>query len=696
MQSDAPTRVSAAIAVGWGAAGAAACAAVAGLEPNMVEEGLVLHVAQRLVAGEHLYRDIVFFTGPLVFELLAALFRLFGEEIFVARAAAALLHGVTTGVVYAFARRAGVGALAHAAASVVAAAPLLLFPLFAIYYYTPFAFCLSTLAAYCALRGIGSSRWAFAAGVLVSAVALCKQTLGVMLALGLLVALLGCAPAGRRVVATRALALGGLISATLTIGFYVWIGDLDEMVRWLVMVPLSLEESFRSPFMNLWPPGRFAPEITANRVLYLPNLYILHYGVFSITSAWMTFATQVLYALPFLTLGATLLLRLRGPLPAAVWLNAAVVLTLGSNLFPRADWGHLVFALPSSGVQLVLLLGVALHSRKARRVAASIPVAATALAGVAIAVWLNGLATRPTWGARVPLRPVSDSYRAPQIPRVIHYVREHVEPGEPIFVARAEPLLYFATGTTNLTPFGGVLTVLHEEQERAILAALPKVRFVIMSDMDQPIYTYYSDELPRVQEYLERHFHIAPFFPHDPFGWIHVLDRRADRGPTATDLNEIRSTARAWTVDARRRVVPNDEPPPKVGTQRNRRPLMMRLGPWGGGIEFDIDVPEGAVFQTDTGLRGLASLEEIYSHPRDSWMVVSIGEDGEFAELARQRIPQAGPRVHRWSPLEADLAAYAGRRVTLRLELIPESVLHPDFAVAWWGSPRIALRPEGG
>src|SRR5215472_1284054 len=64
--------------VAWGLAGAVACALMALLEPNLVEEGFPLHVAQRLVAGQHLYRDIAFFTGPVPFELLALLFRIFG------------------------------------------------------------------------------------------------------------------------------------------------------------------------------------------------------------------------------------------------------------------------------------------------------------------------------------------------------------------------------------------------------------------------------------------------------------------------------------------------------------------------------------------------------------------------------------------------------------------------------------------
>jgi predicted membrane-bound mannosyltransferase len=148
-------RATFAIAAAWFVAGFAACWSVAGLEPNLVEEGLVLHVAQRLAAGEHLYRDIVFFTSPLPFELLGLLFRLFGEEIAVGRAAMAVFHGAAAGATFAFARRSGAGPLAFAAAAFVAAAPLLLFPLFSMFYYTPLAFCLGALA----VDAAASRRW---------------------------------------------------------------------------------------------------------------------------------------------------------------------------------------------------------------------------------------------------------------------------------------------------------------------------------------------------------------------------------------------------------------------------------------------------------------------------------------------------------------------------------------------------------
>ncbi len=123
----------------WGLLGATACLAVAGLEPNLVEEGLVIHVAQRLVAGEHMYRDIVFFSGPLPFDLLSLLFRIFGEEIAVGRFAIVALHALATGLTYAFARQAGMGPFAHATTGFIAAVPVVLFPFFSMFWYTTLA-----------------------------------------------------------------------------------------------------------------------------------------------------------------------------------------------------------------------------------------------------------------------------------------------------------------------------------------------------------------------------------------------------------------------------------------------------------------------------------------------------------------------------------------------------------------------------
>ena len=209
--------ISEATALTWGLLGATVCIFMVRFEPNLLEEGLILHVAQRMVHGEALYRDIASFTGPFPFELLTALFRIFGEEISVARGAIVVLHGLACASVYAVALRSGAGALAHAAAACVASAPILLFPLVSLFFHTTLAFHLCLIAAYPAVRATRSVAWALLAGVVIAFAALCKQTVGVVLAAGLLAAVASGAPPGRRIRQSFFVAFGGVSIALITL-----------------------------------------------------------------------------------------------------------------------------------------------------------------------------------------------------------------------------------------------------------------------------------------------------------------------------------------------------------------------------------------------------------------------------------------------------------------------------------------------
>jgi hypothetical protein len=681
----------------WTVAGALACWRMIGLEPNLVEEGLVIHFAQRIAAGEHLYRDMVFFSGPLPFELLAQLFRSFGEEIFVGRWAMVLLHGLATGASWALARRSGGLFPALFVAALFGVAPIALFPFFSMFYYTPIALYLGVFAVYAALRGTRQAGWAFAAGLLVSAVALCKQTLGLTLALGLFAALAANAPRQGRSVRAASMLLGGALATLVTVLFYVARGELALVWHFLVEVPLALEEQFGSPYMNLWPPGVLGQEIYPHKLIYLSNLYFQQHGIFA-SPGWLgTLGFQALYGLPLVALAATALLRLVTPLSPALWCNAALLLAMSTNLVPRSDWGHLVYVLPPAFAQAVLLVGAAPWSMRIPaprlRIAGAALLVAIFYGGVSLSVWVHGQSHRVTWGPRVPLKPVSFAYRTESIPRVIHYLRQRVEPGEAIFVARAEPLLYFATGTTNPTPYGGVLTVLHEEQEQHILAALETVRYVVMSEVDQPFWTYYADELPGVEAYLERHFRLAPYFPIDDASWIVVLERGPDRGETLIDLIEARPDATAW-LRHRTGVTEIDSTAlPKMAARRNRQPLPMHLSFWGGGIDYDLTIPPNARFQAGVGFRGMVSLDNLHAHPERSRVSISVGRNRNFEEIYSHRIDDSARAGRRWDAVDVDLSAYAGERITLRLELIPERALW-DRDYTWWGSPRIARSPE--
>jgi hypothetical protein len=403
--------------------------------------------------------------------------------------------------------------------------------------------------------------------------------------------------------------------------------------------------------------------------------------------------TQLLYASPFVALAATGLRRARGALSAAAWVHTAVLLALIMNLFPRTDWGHLVFVLPATLTQLLIVVPGARprdRPRTPRTAVAAALVLALAIGGAFGGRMIFGIASDPGLGPRIPQRPVTSQLRGRSLANAIDYLIRHVRPGEPIFVARGEPLLYFATETRNPTSFSGIIPGMRAEQERAILAALEDVRYVVMSDIDQPLYTYYREELPRVQAHLERYFRIPRNYPVAKYNWVSVLEPGPDRGPTAIDLFDARAQGRPWIRDGDGVERPAPGPAPKLATKMNRRPLAVWLGPHGGGVDFEVEIPEGAVFQAGIGIAALVGAEDLFQQAEESRLEVAVSRGGDFETAGAVYLVSGG---YRWMPFEADLSAWGGERVTLRLALSSDKPLDPDV-VAFWGSPRIALPPE--
>jgi hypothetical protein len=683
----------------WGFVAAVAGAVVAPLDPNLLEEGIVVHTAQRMLEGDHLYRDVVSHTGPLPYEFLALLFQIFGAKLAVARAAVVLLQAVAAAAVFATARRAGLGALAHAAAAAIACAPAFLIPLFSIYYYTTIAFYLGLIAVYAGLRARDSNGWAITAGMLVAAIALCKQNTGVQFAVCFIPAVALCAASGVRLRRAGAVVIGGAAVAIATLALFAARGDLEQLVFAQIQMPFAMasESTFRTPYINFWPIGQLHPVIRESWAMYLPSLYHMHYGLFVEIGRGIVALTQFLYALPFLALAATAIRGLMGRNHAAAWIHAAFLAAMTAGLYPRADWGHLVVALPPALVQILLLFANApdssAHSNVGRRAVAAALAGALVIGSAGVTVWLHGIAGPAAFGPHVPLKPVSRAYRGPALPRVISYLRNRVQPGETIFVPRQEPLIYFATGTRNPTPFEGVLPGLRDWEEPIILEALEDIRYVVMSDIDQPIYTYYSDELPAVWAYLERHFRVPPGYPLDDYDWIVVLARGADRGATAVDLVAERSRAHHWVRDESGKIADAPSMPQRLASKLLNRPLPIALGASGGGVDFEVDIPANAVFQAGVGYRGLVSVDHQYIHPRGTTLEVSVRDGDDFEPLASVRIDDRLRSGRSWTPLEADLRAFADRSVTLRLEVIAKIPPAPGD-LSWFGSPRIALAPE--
>jgi hypothetical protein len=694
----------------WALVAGLAGAAMIPLEPDLLEEGMIVHFAQRMAHGEHLYRDLVFFSGPLPFELLSLLFRIFGEEIVVGRWTIVVLMAGATAATFGLAQHSRSGALAHVVAAAFAVTPVLLFPLASIFFYSALALALAMPAAFAALRGLEDRRWAIAAGALAACVALTKQSVGIVLGPGLVLAVACLARPGLRRARALDVASGGLAVTVLTLAVYGLRGDLGVFWHSMVVMPLSLGTEFGSPYPNLWPIGELAEGIRLP--FYAPHLANLLAPWLLRGSASFVVLTQLLYALPFLALLVLFLRRmLRGAVPAAIWMVAVVLLAFLAQLFPRSDWGHLAYVLPPAFFVLVTGLGSsrddATRFRSGRRsplrrAAPAFVACATILLGSGgIALALHRASGPATLGPRVPQRVLNPAYRRPDLGRAIAHLRSRVEPSEPIFVARAEPLVYFATGTRNPTPYAGIIPGLGEEQDRTIIEALESVRFVAMSERDSDQFFYYRDELPLVQRYLERHFRVAKGFE-EQWGWMLVLERGEDRGPTAIDLlAEVEGAVGSrgaridpWMRDRDGRERPMRQPIPRLATRLNRRPLGIALGPLGGGIDVELTIPDqGAIFEAGVGLPTLQSGDRTFVLPRGARFELHVDRGDGFELLEAWTAPADRRRRTRWTPFEADLSAFAGETLRLRLAVTPRARLTRP-ALAWWGGPRLVARDD--
>jgi hypothetical protein len=190
---------------------------------------------------------------------------------------------------------------------------------------------------------------------------------------------------------------------------------------------------------------------------------------------------------------------------------------------------------------------------------------------------------------------------------------------------------------------------------------------------------------------LERHFRVSPDFTGPDTTVVVVLERGPDRGPAALDLVRLEARGRRFVVDEAGRTLPARRGPPRLGSRHNRRPLVLVLGARGGGIDLDVELPRGARLETGFGIAFLRG-QRLFEHPERGWLDLSVGRGGRFEPLGRWALAPVEAR-DTWVDASADLSAFGGESVTLRLAFVPEFPIEPRRRVSWLGSPRIVV-PE--
>ena len=672
--------------------GALCASSVMYFEPNLLEEGLIVHFAGRMVGGEQLYEDLVFFTGPLPFEVLALMARLFGNGVEAGRGVVVLLAGLCTGAFYQIVRSTEAGWLTHLATWAMALASILLFPMLSLFFYSTIAMYLAVLATYCAVRSNESFGWAFACGCAMGAVALTKQNVGLVLILGLFCLIGWTATPSRRFRIATWVAGGGLFVFALVLIRYGVQGNLWPFIDAVGLMPFRLGESFGSPYINFIPVGSLDSDLPAGH--YLPWAWSNLFRTVGPPSWPVVTFTQILYGLPGLALGMVIFRHfLLRKTPNALFYLSALVVALWVQMYPRADWGHLVYALPVSFGLLVATVAP-WAQRMGRPFAGALATSGLfVLVGASAWMWLTleGAAGPPFAPPFVKLRPVSPVIQNPDFRRVIDYLRQSVEPGEFIWVARAEPLLYEATATQNPTRYGGVMPGLTDIQDPELLRTLGKVRYVVMSDADSPNTQYLRESLPETQKYLEQHFSVPNAFIKAGAG-VFVLRRGPDRGATLVDLYSQTDLGRRFVRDFSGRRSEFRREPLKFETRFNRRPLAVPVGAQGGGIDYSLQVPADAVLEFSLGVGALFVGAHPFYQVARSRFDVFIKTSGDFERLFsisydQMRREDSG----KWTDYQIDLSRWGGESATLRFEVVPEGPQR-RLGVAWWGSPRLIER----
>ncbi len=101
-----------------------------------------------------------------------------------------------------------------------------------------------------------------------------------------------------------------------------------------------------------------------------------------------------------------------------------------------------------------------------------------------------------------------------------------------------------------------------------------------------------------------------------------------------------------------------------------------------------LTLPEGAVFETHLGMLPQAWMDKPYGQVRFEVLLRAAGDAHTVYE--RLMMPAQTPAQREWVRVECDLNAYAGKDVTLELNIDPCGIPFGDYA--FWGNPMVYTR----
>ena len=516
-----------------------------------VDEGQLVAIAARLLRGEVLYRDVYTGIFPGLYYATAALFAIFGSDVWITRLAQLGVNAATALALWWLARRvtpAGFAALAPCGYLVLVVTG---FPGLTMFNYSPLALVFALFGFLCLLRALASQRApdAVAAGLLLAACALTKQNFGALalLAYGVAIALAwrDGAFAGRGLVRSLGplAAAGALASAAAFAALWLAGAGPSLVDATLFSLGRTQLESYSDPFPPIFgahpgDDGRFV-------FLYTPAA-LFGYLIRGETlfgrpiPAWLwSGAIRAAYGGALLTLAAGALRlwleRAQGSRQqrreTRALVGFAAILFLG--IFPSAIWSHLAFV----GAPLLPVAAWALEGVHARLRALGAGAARAFAAGVALFAALAALAAarvsfdvarwypEPLALPRASLRVSAEEaalYRG-----ALRFVERCAAPRAPIFVAPDMPLVYFLADRPNPTPFDLVIPGKVDGPRIVARLEATQTRCVVYGSQIYLQFAPFEQLFPEVAALLRERFREAVSIDGGSKRWLGLVRRDA-------------------------------------------------------------------------------------------------------------------------------------------------------------------------
>lgn len=677
-----------------------------------LDEGALLHIAERLAAGEVLYRDVATGLMPGGYYLYALLLSLFGAAVEVGRTAQMVVLGANTTLVYLLAVRFTRRRVATSVAVLFLA--LEVFP-YRFPNYSPPALLLLLLGVLLFLRflGRGTERTLILSGLCLSLSFLTKQNYG-LLVFAALVATLGLdwwRHKNTRAFRSIVLFVAAFCLPALAVLLYlVAVGALHDFYRYSFSSLLSETlPSFYKPYPLLdWrDPLSFVDDLHN----YSPFNPLIHFFGEEVPELPFILAVLAVYFLPlavFAGAGLSLLRRLgrgRAALPeVALYLAAA---GLFAGVYPRSDFHHLVLVLP-----LPLVLAGASYERLRLSLRSRLP--AVTVVAVAGAVALASLVPpyMPIfWDLPERLTVPLDVERARHIrvaerrARTVHQVLDYLEGrvarDQPILVLPNDPLFYFLSRRPNPSPFPLALPGSFDEE--ALLASLPRAEYLVYRDSiydGTPLEKLFPELGRRIREgYAIEEEYLAGLDEPDLPPVLVLRRRQEPRRESGVSLLEFVDRAAMQILTFQGQSVPLDEDEGRVGQAPWLLVPSLALRPPSGWqklvVSLALDLPASPRLELSLALapsppwtrRDGAELE-IFAYDR---------EEQTLRRLLKHYFPPHHPDSWRWRPLRVELDGLGNRPVVLAFVATSGPRLDEQGDEILLGDPRIvSLRGHDG